>query len=64
MAQHYITDRFSNPNNAYYFSSSGCSTRIDAQVNTSSIQNELTISIWVLRVGNGCISPRILEFWP
>lgn len=58
------TDRFGNPNNAYYFSSSSCSTRIDAQVNTSSIQNELTISIWVLRVGNGCISPRILEFWP
>ncbi|WP_297868447.1 gliding motility-associated C-terminal domain-containing protein [uncultured Flavobacterium sp.] len=58
------TDRFGNPNNAYYFSSTGCSTRIDAQVNTNTIQTGLTISIWVLRVGNGCISPRVLEFWP
>jgi gliding motility-associated-like protein len=58
------TDRFGNANNSYYFSSAGCATRIDAQVNTSSIQTGLTISIWVLRVGDGCISPRILEFWP
>lgn len=57
-------DRFGNTNSAYYFSSSGCSTRIDAQVNTTSIRNGLTISIWVLRKGDGCNSPRILEFWP
>jgi gliding motility-associated-like protein len=58
------TDRNSTPNSAYYFSSSGCATRIDANVNTSSIQSGLSISIWVLRTGNGCIGPRLLEFWP
>jgi hypothetical protein len=58
------TDRNGNANSAYYFSGSGCNTRIDAQVNTSSIQTGLTISIWILRVGDGCLGPRILEFWP
>lgn len=57
-------DRFGNANSAYYFSSAGCGTRIDANVNTASIQTGLTISIWVLRSGDGCIGPRILEFWP
>jgi len=55
-------DRYGNANNAFYFSSSACSTRIDAQVDTSSVQTGLTISIWVLQSGNGCISPRILEY--
>ena len=57
-------DRFDNLNSAYYFSSASCATRIDANVNTSSIQTGLTISLWVLREGNGCISPRLFEFWP
>ena len=57
-------DRYGNSNSAYYFSSSGCNTRIDTQINTSSIQTGLTISIWILRVGDGCLGPRILEFWP
>jgi len=58
------TDRFGNANKAYYFSSSGCATRIDANVNTSSISQALTISFWVLRQGNGCLNPRIWEFCP
>jgi gliding motility-associated-like protein len=58
------TDRFGNTNAAYYFSSSGCATRIDANVNTTSIQTGLTISVWLMNVGNGCLGPRILEFWP
>ncbi len=58
------TDRFGNANKAYYFSSSGCATRIDANVNTSSISQGLTISFWVLRQGNGCLNPRIWEFCP
>lgn len=58
------TDRNGNLNSAFYFSSANCATRIDATVNTSSIQNGLTISVWVMRVGNGCIGPRLLEFWP
>jgi gliding motility-associated-like protein len=58
------TDRFGVANKAYFFSSSGCSTRIDASVNTTSIQTGLTISIWVLKSGNGCIGPRLFEFWP
>ncbi|MEN9332549.1 MAG: hypothetical protein RLZZ94_1639 [Bacteroidota bacterium] len=58
------TDRNGIPNSAYYFSGANCGTRIDATVNTSSIQTGVTISVWLKRIGNGCISPRILEFWP
>ena len=57
------TDRIGNTNSAYYFSSAGCATRIDATINTSSITTGLTISVWILRVGNGCIAPRVLEFY-
>jgi predicted nuclease with TOPRIM domain len=58
------TDRSGTTNTAYFFSSANCATRIDAQINTTSIQTALTISIWVMKAGNGCIGPRILEFWP
>jgi hypothetical protein len=58
------TDRFGNSNSAYYFSSAGCATRIDATVNTNTIQSGLTISVWVSKSGNGCIGPRLLEFRP
>lgn len=58
------TDRNGNANSAYYFSSSGCGTRIDVNVNTTSIQTGLTMSVWVMNVGSGCIGPRLLEFWP
>jgi hypothetical protein len=58
------TDRNGIANKAYYFSSSGCATRIDANVNTSTIQTGLTISIWVCKIGNGCYGPRLFEFWP
>ena len=58
------TDRFGNANSAYYFSSANCETRIDVQVNTASIQTGLTISIWVMKAGDGCDGPRLLEFWP
>jgi hypothetical protein len=57
------TDRFGNINSAYYFSSAGCGTRIDATINTTSIITGLTISVWVLRVGNGCMGPRVLDFY-
>lgn len=56
------SDRNGNANAAYYFSSTGCATRIDAQINTTSIQTGLTIAIWISKTGEGCISPRILEF--
>ncbi len=56
-------DRNGAANSAYYFSSSGCATRIDVNVNTSSIQTGLTMSVWVMNVGNGCLGPRLLEFW-
>ncbi|MEY4604906.1 MAG: hypothetical protein RIT43_2198 [Bacteroidota bacterium] len=58
------TDRFGSANSAYYFSSAGCGTRIDANVNTSTIQTGLTISIWVCKIGSGCIGPRLFEFYP
>lgn len=57
-------DRFSNPNKSYFFSSVNCSTRIDADVNTSMITSGITISLWFKMTGSGCVSPRILEFWP
>jgi len=57
------SDRFGNSNSAYYFSSAGCATRIDAILNTSSIITGVTISVWILRVGDGCIAPRFLEFY-
>ena len=57
-------DRFGNANSAYYFSSSGCATRIDANLNTSNINGAVSISIWVLRQGSGCLGPRFFEAWP
>lgn len=56
------TDRFNTINSSYYFSAINCSPRIEAFVNTNSITNSLTISIWVLKIGDGCSSPRILDF--
>ena len=57
------TDRNGNANSAYYFSSASCATRIDVNVNTSSITSGLTIQLWAKREGNGCIGPRLMEFW-
>ena len=60
------TDRLGNSNSAYNFSGVNCLTRIDAQINTSSIDNshEYSLSIWVKKIGNGCSTqPRILEFF-
>ncbi len=56
------TDRNGIANSAYYFSSTNCATRIDAQVNTTSIQTGLTISTWISKTAEGCQSPRIFEF--
>jgi hypothetical protein len=57
------SDRNGVGGKAYYFSSANCATRIDANLNTTSIQSGLTISIWVLKSGNGCIGPRLLEIY-
>jgi hypothetical protein len=56
-------DRFGIVDKAYYFSSIGCATFIDAQINTASISGGLTISFWVNRTNNGCIGPRIMKFY-
>jgi hypothetical protein len=59
-------DRFGDTNAAYFFSGADCNTRIDATVNTNSINssNQYTISLWVKKTGDGCIiHPRILEFY-
>ncbi len=60
-----ITDRFESSNSAYYFSGANSLTRIDAQINTSSINNshEYSLSIWIKKIGNGSTQPRILEFF-
>jgi LruC domain-containing protein len=57
-------DRHGETNKSYYFSGSGCSTRIDADINTSSITNAMSLAFWVMRTGSGCIAPRVMEFWP
>lgn len=57
------TDRYNINNSAYYFSGAGCATRIDVNVNTSSISSGLTFSYWYLQSGNGCIAPRTFEFY-
>jgi hypothetical protein len=57
------TDRYGTPNSAYQFSSNNCSTRIESKLNTTSVNGGLTISIWVLRSGEGCISPRLFEIF-
>jgi hypothetical protein len=57
------TDRFGVANKAYYFSSSGCNTRIDiSNFNYNGTVSEFSISFWMKRTGNGCISPRLFEF--
>lgn len=58
------SNRFNEQNNSYYFSSSNCSPRIDADVETNSITTAVSISVWFKKNGPGCISPRIFEFWP
>jgi len=56
-------DRNGNLNSAYYFSSAGCATRIDiANFNYGGPVNSFSMSFWMLRIGNGCISPRLFEF--
>lgn len=59
-------DRNGENNKAYYFSGNGCSTRIDVNVDTSSIEtnNSFSFSLWYRHNGNGCSGPRLLEFWP
>jgi len=54
-------DRFGQPNAMRFFGS--CNDRIDANVNTTGIQGAMTFAFWVEKNGNGCIGPRILEFW-
>ena len=56
------SDRNGNANSAYYFSSVNCGTWIGANINTASINGNLTLSFWVSRSGAGCIGPRIMEF--
>jgi hypothetical protein len=56
------TDRYGNANKAFYFSSAGCGTRIDADVNTNTIQNAYTFSYWFIQTGQGCVGPRTFEF--
>ena len=58
------TDRNGISNSAFYFSGASCSTRIDASINTSSISAGFTLSFWSLKSGAGCVSPRLIEFWP
>ncbi len=56
-------DRFNVSNKSYYFNSANCATRIDINnFNYNGTVSSFSISFWVKRVGNGCISPRLFEF--
>ncbi len=58
------SDRLNATNSAYSFSGANCATRIDADVKTNSITKGVSVSLWFKMTGQGCISPRIYEFWP
>jgi len=49
---------------AYYFSSAACGTYVQTNVNVSTINTNgaMSLSFWIERVGNGCLSPRVMEF--
>lgn len=56
-------DRNGIANSAYYFSSAGCDPRIDfANFNYGGAVNYFSMSFWMNRVNDGCISPRLFEF--
>jgi hypothetical protein len=61
-----VPNKLGLPNSAYSFSNSTGenSKRIEANINTTSITNGLSIVWWVKRNGNGYRSPRPFEFWP
>ena len=56
-------DRHGNSDSAFYFSGSSCSTRIDADVDMSSVLSSMSVSMWVNRNGNGCYNPRLFDFY-
>ena len=56
-------DRHGNSDSAFYFSGSSCSTRIDANVDMSSVLSSMSVSMWVNRNGNGCYNPRLFDFY-
>jgi len=59
------TDRHGNENSAYYFGDN-CEDRVDANIDTSAIDTSeaFSFSIWYYYSGDGCVSPRLFEFWP
>ncbi|MGY8793413.1 MAG: BspA family leucine-rich repeat surface protein, partial [Gammaproteobacteria bacterium] len=59
----FTTDRFGNQNGAIYFSSASCGTRMDSDIDMSTVINEFSISFWINRTANGCQLPRIFDFY-
>jgi uncharacterized protein (TIGR02145 family) len=60
------SNRFGIGNSAMFFSGNSCSTFVQAFVNTNSIESSesYTLSLWVRRLGQGCMEhPRLLEFF-
>ena len=57
------SDRDGNEESAFYFSGSNCSTRIDANVDMSTVLNSMTVSMWINKTGDGCIFPRVFDFY-
>ncbi len=59
----FTTDRFGNQNGAIYFSGASCGTRMDSDIDMSTVINEFSISFWINRTANGCQLPRIFDFY-
>ena len=59
----FTTDRFGNQNGAVYFSGASCGTRMDSDIDMSTVINEFSISFWINRTANGCQLPRIFDFY-
>ena len=55
----FTTDNSSKSNAAIYFSGTSCGTRMDADIDMSSVTNEFTVSFWIYKEGNGCNLPSI-----
>ena len=60
----WVSDRFGESSNAIYMNGDYCNTRLKSSIGNSGIINdEFSLSFWVARYGDGCETPRILDFY-
>ena len=59
----YTADRFGEAGKAIYFSGASCATRMDSNIDMSTVTDEFSISFWINRTGDGCQLPRVFDFY-